>query len=86
MQYTRLGRTGCKVSRLCLSPQHLGQEVGEKESHNLMDRAMDLASLEGLEGAARAAGVRGLVRSGLARVEAGEVSVEELARVLRFDE
>jgi type II secretory ATPase GspE/PulE/Tfp pilus assembly ATPase PilB-like protein len=44
------------------------------------------AGLDELQDAARAAGMRPLVRSGVAKVETGEVSAAELARVLRLPE
>ena len=44
------------------------------------------ASADAIAGAAKAAGMRPLVASGLARVVAGTVSAEELDRVLRFAE
>lgn len=43
-------------------------------------------SVEAISGAARAAGMRPLVASGLAKVVAGTVSAEELDRVVRFVE
>lgn len=42
MQYERLGRTGLKVSRLCLGTMNFGPETSEKESHAVMDKAMAL--------------------------------------------
>lgn len=42
MQYTQLGRTGLKVSRLCLGTMNFGPKTGEEESHRIMDRAHDL--------------------------------------------
>jgi aryl-alcohol dehydrogenase-like predicted oxidoreductase len=42
MQYTTLGRTGLKVSRLCLGTMNFGPQTPEKESHALMDRAHEL--------------------------------------------
>jgi type II secretory ATPase GspE/PulE/Tfp pilus assembly ATPase PilB-like protein len=41
-------------------------------------------SLADLEAAARAAGMRPMIASGLAKVRDGVVSVDELDRVLRF--
>lgn len=42
MQYTQLGRTGLKVSRLCLGTMNLGDFVDEPGSWAIMDRALDL--------------------------------------------
>ena len=42
MEYTRLGRTGLKVSRLCLGTMNLGDFVDEPNSWAIMDRALDL--------------------------------------------
>ena len=42
MIYTNLGRTGCKVSRLCLGTMNFGERAGEAESHPIMSRAMEL--------------------------------------------
>jgi aryl-alcohol dehydrogenase-like predicted oxidoreductase len=42
MIYTQLGRTGLKVSRLCLGTMNFGPETGEAESHAIMDRALEL--------------------------------------------
>ena len=39
MQYTNLGRTGLKVSRLCLGTMNFGPETSEADSHTIMDRA-----------------------------------------------
>lgn len=41
MEYTKLGRTGLKVSRFCLGTMNFGPETSEKESHTMMDRALD---------------------------------------------
>lgn len=40
MQYTNLGRTGLKVSRLCLGTMNFGPQTSEAESHAIMDRAL----------------------------------------------
>ena len=40
MQYTNLGRTGLKVSRLCLGTMNFGAETSEADSHAIMDRAL----------------------------------------------
>jgi aryl-alcohol dehydrogenase-like predicted oxidoreductase len=39
MEYTRLGRTGLKVSRLCLGTMNFGPHTSEEDSFRLMDRA-----------------------------------------------
>src|SRR5512147_843930 len=42
MQYTRLGRTGLKVSRLCLGTMNFGPQTSEADSFRIMDRALEL--------------------------------------------
>ena len=42
MDYARLGRTGLKVSRLCLGTMNFGPVAGEAESFAIMDRALEL--------------------------------------------
>jgi len=42
MQYTRLGRTGLKVSRLCLGTMNFGPLTSERDSFAIMDRALEL--------------------------------------------
>jgi aryl-alcohol dehydrogenase-like predicted oxidoreductase len=42
MLYTRLGRTGLKVSRLCLGTMNFGPETGEADAFAIMDRALEL--------------------------------------------
>ncbi|MBI3803201.1 MAG: aldo/keto reductase [Nitrospirae bacterium] len=42
MDYVKLGRTGLKVSRLCLGTMNFGPETDEKESHTIMDQALEL--------------------------------------------
>jgi aryl-alcohol dehydrogenase-like predicted oxidoreductase len=42
MQYTTLGRTGLKVSRLCLGTMNYGPQATEPDSHAQMDKALDL--------------------------------------------
>ena len=42
MQYTSLGRTGLKVSRLCLGTMNFGPETSEPDSHAIMDHALAL--------------------------------------------
>lgn len=41
MQYTRLGRTGLKVSRLCLGTMNFGPETSEQDSFQIMDQALE---------------------------------------------
>src|SRR5215467_10566730 len=41
MRYTKLGRTGLKVSRLCLGTMNFGPETSEKEAFAIMDRALE---------------------------------------------
>jgi aryl-alcohol dehydrogenase-like predicted oxidoreductase len=42
MEYTYLGRTGLKVSRLVLGTMNFGPRTTEKDSYAIMDRALDL--------------------------------------------
>ncbi|HRK32267.1 MAG TPA: aldo/keto reductase, partial [Tepidisphaeraceae bacterium] len=42
MQYTQLGRTGLKVSRLCLGCMNYGPHAPEADAHQQMDKAHDL--------------------------------------------
>jgi aryl-alcohol dehydrogenase-like predicted oxidoreductase len=42
MEYTRLGRTGLRVSRLCLGTMNFGPETDEPTSHRIMDHAHEL--------------------------------------------
>ena len=42
MEYTNLGRTGLKVSRLCLGTMNFGPQTDEQTSHEIMSRAIDL--------------------------------------------
>lgn len=42
MQYTTLGRTALKVSRLCLGTMNFGPVTSEEDSFKIMDRALDL--------------------------------------------
>jgi len=42
MQYTRLGRTGLSVSRLCLGTMNFGPLTGEADSFVIMDKALEL--------------------------------------------
>ncbi|MBX7246726.1 MAG: aldo/keto reductase, partial [Candidatus Sumerlaeaceae bacterium] len=41
MQYTNLGRTALKVSRLCLGTMNFGPETTEPDAFAIMDRALD---------------------------------------------
>ena len=41
MDHTHLGRSGLSVSRLCLGTMNFGPETTEKDSHAIMDRALD---------------------------------------------
>ncbi|MGQ9548025.1 MAG: aldo/keto reductase [Roseiflexus sp.] len=42
MEYTRLGRTGLRVSRLCLGTMNFGPLTSEADSFAVMDRALEL--------------------------------------------
>lgn len=41
MKYTYLGRTGLKVSRLCLGTMNFGSRTSEEEAFKIMDRALE---------------------------------------------
>src|SRR4051794_31198301 len=41
MQYSHLGRTGLKVSQLCLGTMNFGPQTDELTSHRIMDRALE---------------------------------------------
>jgi aryl-alcohol dehydrogenase-like predicted oxidoreductase len=41
MNYTYLGRTGLRVSRLCLGTMNFGPQTSEADSHAIMDRALE---------------------------------------------
>ena len=41
MDYTHLGRTGLKVSRLCLGTMNFGPHTAEADSFAIMDRALE---------------------------------------------
>jgi aryl-alcohol dehydrogenase-like predicted oxidoreductase len=41
MKYTQLGRTGLKVSRLCLGTMNFGPQTSEEDSFAVMDRALE---------------------------------------------
>ncbi len=42
MEYTNLGRTGLKVSRLCLGTMNFGPLTTEKDSFTIMDQALEM--------------------------------------------
>lgn len=42
MEFTKLGRTGLRVSRLCLGTMNFGPQTDEADSHKIMDEALDL--------------------------------------------
>jgi aryl-alcohol dehydrogenase-like predicted oxidoreductase len=42
MDYKQLGRTGLKVSRLCLGTMNFGPKTDESESYRIMDRALEV--------------------------------------------
>ncbi len=42
MDYARLGRTGLRVSRLCLGTMNFGPYTTEPDSHAIMDKALEL--------------------------------------------
>ncbi len=42
MEYTQLGRTGLKVSRLCLGTMNFGPKTTEEDAFVIMDKAHDL--------------------------------------------
>ena len=41
MKFTNLGRTGLKVSQLCLGTMNFGPQTEEKDAYAIMDRALD---------------------------------------------
>jgi aryl-alcohol dehydrogenase-like predicted oxidoreductase len=41
MQYTHLGRSGVKVSKLCLGTMNFGPYTEEKDAHKIMDKAIE---------------------------------------------
>ncbi|WP_127585554.1 aldo/keto reductase [Paenibacillus koleovorans] len=41
MHYTTLGRSGLRVSRLCLGTMNFGEDTDEREAHRIMDAALD---------------------------------------------
>lgn len=42
MEYTQLGRSGLKVSRLCLGTMNFGPETSEEDAYAIMDRAHEV--------------------------------------------
>jgi aryl-alcohol dehydrogenase-like predicted oxidoreductase len=42
VEYTRLGRTGLMVSRLCLGTMNFGPQTSEEDSFAIMDQALEL--------------------------------------------
>ncbi len=42
MKFTKLGRSGVKVSKICLGTMNFGPKADEKESHRILDRALEL--------------------------------------------
>jgi aryl-alcohol dehydrogenase-like predicted oxidoreductase len=42
MQYTHLGRSGLKVSRICLGTMNFGEYTSEADSFKIMDKALEL--------------------------------------------
>lgn len=42
MKYVTLGRTGLKVSRLCLGTMNFGNHTSPEDSHLIMDKALEL--------------------------------------------
>lgn len=42
MEYRNLGRTGLKVSPLCLGTMNFGPQTGEADSYQIMDHALEL--------------------------------------------
>jgi aryl-alcohol dehydrogenase-like predicted oxidoreductase len=42
MQYTFLGKTGMKVSRLCLGTMNFARQTSEKDCFRMMDEALDM--------------------------------------------
>ena len=42
MEYKHLGRSGLKVSRLCLGTMNFGPYTNEEDSYKIMDHAIEL--------------------------------------------
>jgi len=41
MQFTKFGRTGLTVSRMCLGTGTFGKQTNEEEAHRMLDKAVD---------------------------------------------
>jgi aryl-alcohol dehydrogenase-like predicted oxidoreductase len=42
MEYTKLGRSNMSVSKICLGTMHFGPKATEEESHQILDRALEM--------------------------------------------
>jgi NDP-hexose C3-ketoreductase / dTDP-4-oxo-2-deoxy-alpha-D-pentos-2-ene 2,3-reductase len=42
MEFAQLGRTGLKMSRLCLGTMNFGPQSSEEDSFAIMDKALEL--------------------------------------------
>lgn len=42
MKYTKLGKSGMSVSKVCLGTMHFGGPTSEEEAFNIMDKALDM--------------------------------------------
>ncbi|HEX8510093.1 MAG TPA: aldo/keto reductase [Propionibacteriaceae bacterium] len=42
MEYTKLGRSNMTVSKICLGTMHFGPKATEEESHQILDRALEM--------------------------------------------
>ena len=42
MQFTKLGRTGLTVSRICLGTGTFGKQTNEEEAHRMLDKAVEV--------------------------------------------
>jgi aryl-alcohol dehydrogenase-like predicted oxidoreductase len=42
MKYTKLGRSSMTVSKICLGTMHFGPKATEEESHQILDKALDM--------------------------------------------
>ena len=51
MPYAKFGRTGLKVSRLCLGTMNFGPETSEKDAFRIMDRALEPGETAAIEAA-----------------------------------
>jgi aryl-alcohol dehydrogenase-like predicted oxidoreductase len=45
MEYRKLGRTGLKVSPLCLGTMNFGWHTPEQDSFALMDKALEMGTI-----------------------------------------